>query len=92
MALQDLADPEVMLAVEVLEIKGSHLQELGLQWPGQLSISPLISVSGGTTLADLRNLSSAATRAPLGGAAINVSRQDRNANILTNPRIRVRNK
>ena len=92
MALQDLADSEVMLAAEVLEIKGSRLQELGLQWPGQLSLSPLIGVSGGTTLADLRNLSSATTRATLGGAAINVSRQDQNANILTNPRIRVRNK
>ena len=91
-ALQDLADPEVMLEVEVLEIKRSRLQELGLQWPGQLSLSPLTGASGGTTLADLRNLSSATTRATLGGAAINASRQDQNANILTNPRIRVRNK
>lgn len=94
MALQDLADPEVMLEVEVevLEIERSRLQELGLQWPGQLALSLLIGVSGSTTLADLRNLSSATTRATHGGAAINVSRQDQNANILTNPRIRVRNK
>ena len=91
-ALQDLADPEVMLEVEVLEIKRSRLQELGLQWPGQLSLSPLAGASGGTTLAELRNLSSATTRASLGGAAVNASLQDQNANILTNPRIRVRNK
>ncbi|MDP1935901.1 MAG: hypothetical protein Q8K91_01700 [Hylemonella sp.] len=91
-ALQDVADPEVMLEVEVLEIKRSRLQELGLQWPGQLSLSPLGGAGGSTTLADLRNLSSATTRAVLGGAAINANRQDQNANILTNPRIRVRNK
>ena len=31
-ALQDMADPEVMLEVEVLEVKRSRLQELGTIW------------------------------------------------------------
>ena len=91
-ALQDLADPEVMLEVEVLEIKRSRLQELGLQWPGQLTLSPLPGAGDITTLASLRNLNASTTRATLGSAVVNLSRQDQNANILTNPRIRVRNK
>ena len=91
-ALHDLSDPEVMLEVEVLEVKRSRLQELGLQWPGQLTLAPLAVSGTGTTLADLRNLSSTTIGATLGSAVINLNKQDQNANILTNPRIRVRNK
>ena len=91
-ALHDLSDPEVMLEVEVLEVKRSRLQELGLQWPGQLTLSALPVSGTATTLADLRNLSSTTIGATLGSAIINLNKQDQNANILTNPRIRVRNK
>ena len=91
-ALQDMADPEVMLEVEVLEIKRSKLQELGLQWPGQLTLSPLPTNGDSTTLADLRGLRASAVKAQLSSAAVNVNQQDQDANILTNPRIRVRNK
>ncbi|CAD5372845.1 Putative secretion system X protein GspD-like [Rubrivivax sp. A210] len=91
-ALQDLGDPEVMLEVEVLEIKRSKLQELGLQWPGQLTLSPLPGSGDATTLNDVLNLRSTTVRANLSSAIVNLNQQDQNANILTNPRIRVRNK
>lgn len=91
-ALQDLSDPEVMLEVEVLEIKRSKLQDLGLQWPGSLTLSPLPGSGTTTTLADLRNLRSTTISATLASAIVNLNKQDQNANILTNPRIRVRNK
>ena len=91
-ALQDMADPEVMLEVEVLEVKRSRLQELGLQWPGQLTLVPLPSSGTTTTLADLRNLRSTTLGATLGSTIANLNKEDQNANLLTNPRIRVRSK
>jgi general secretion pathway protein D len=91
-ALQDLHDPEVMLEVEVLEIARSRLMELGIQWPSQLTLSPLPSSGTTTTLADLRNLSSATTSASIGNLIVNVRKEDQDSNILANPRIRVRNK
>lgn len=91
-ALQDLSDPEVMLEVEILEIKRSRLLELGIQWPSQLTLSPL--QVGGTplTLADLKGLTQATTRATIGSVIVNARKEDQDGNILANPRIRVRNK
>ena len=40
-ALQDVAEPEVMLEVEVLEVQRTRLQDLGIQWPASLTVSPL---------------------------------------------------
>ena len=37
-AVQDRPEPEVMLEVEILEVKRSKLLELGLQWPTSLSL------------------------------------------------------
>lgn len=34
----DLAEPEVLIDVEVLEVSSSRLSEIGLQWPQELSI------------------------------------------------------
>jgi general secretion pathway protein D len=88
-ALQDLSDPEVMLEVEVLEITRSRLLNLGIQWPTQLTLSPLQT---SLTLADLKNLSSSNVQASVGNIVINANKQNQDANILANPRIRVRNK
>ena len=91
-ALQDLRDPEVMLEVEVMEVKRSRLLELGIQWPSQLGLTPLKGSSGAVTLADLNNLSGSTIQATLGSTLINARKEDQNGNILANPRIRVRNK
>ena len=92
-ALHDMPEPEVMLEVEILEVKRTRLLDLGIRWPEQLSLSPLPSVSGGTlTLADLRNLNSAGTGAAVGSLSISANKTDSDANILANPRIRARNK
>ncbi|MBK9326522.1 MAG: type II secretion system protein D [Thiobacillaceae bacterium] len=37
-AVQDRPEPEVMLEVEILEIKRSKLQEVGVQWPTTFSV------------------------------------------------------
>lgn len=38
LAVADQAEPEVMLEVEILEVKRSRLLDLGVQWPTQLSL------------------------------------------------------
>jgi len=48
-ALHDIAEPEVMLEVTVMEVKRTKLQDLGVQWPNNLTLTPL------TPLAALSN-------------------------------------
>jgi general secretion pathway protein D len=92
-ALHDLPEAEVMLEVEVLEVKRTRLLDLGVRWPDSLTLSPLPAATGGTlTLADLRNLNAASTGAAVGGIGINARNIDTDANILANPRIRARNR
>ncbi len=61
-AMQDLAEPEVMLEVEVLEVNRTSLMNLGIQYPSQLTLTPL-SATGGTSLKldDLKQLNSSRT-------------------------------
>jgi general secretion pathway protein D len=91
-ALQDLSDPEVMLEVEILEIKRSKLLELGVQWPAQVSLSPLLVQGAPLSLYDLRNLNRNTVQANVGTMLINARKEDQEGNVLANPRIRVRNK
>ena len=41
-AVQDRPEPEVMLEVEILEVKRSRMQELGVQWPTSFSVLSVI--------------------------------------------------
>jgi general secretion pathway protein D len=91
-ALQDLSDPEVMLDVEIMEVKRSRLLELGVRWPTQLTLSPLQTATSPLTLNDLRNLNSSRIQADIGSLGINARKEDQDGNLLANPRIRVRNK
>jgi general secretion pathway protein D len=87
-ALHDVAEPEVMLEVEILEVKRTRLLDLGIRWPDQLSLSPLNAL----TVADLRNLNSRSFGAAFGPTSVSAKNVDTDANILANPRIRVRNR
>jgi general secretion pathway protein D len=96
-AVQDLADPEVMLEVEVLEVKRSRLQELGIHWPEQATLSLAGAnatglASGQLKVSDLKRINSGNINLGLGNTTINAGATDTNNNILANPRIRVRNK
>lgn len=89
-AVQDLAEPEVMLHVEVLEVKRGRLLDLGVQYPNQFSLinpTPLSPLS----LNSLKGISSsdiAISPTP----AVNLKKEDSDVNILANPRIRVKNR
>jgi general secretion pathway protein D len=92
-ALQDVAEPEVMLDVEILEIKRSSVTELGIAWPTSLGLAPLTFTSGTALSIDaLRALSSSNIGVKGVEAALNANRTDGDSNTLANPRIRVRNK
>ena len=89
----DLAEPEVMLEVEVLEINRSRLQQLGITYPGSASVSTPQNL----VLNDFRNSStsningSTVTVSPL-SVTVDALATTGNTNVLASPRIRARNK
>ena len=92
-ALQDVPEPEVMLDVEVLEIRRSSVMDLGIVWPTNLSFAPLQTLDGfALTIDDLRNFNSSNITVGDIGARVNANKTDGDTNTLANPRIRVRNK
>ena len=90
-AAHDVADPEIMLEVEVLEVSHDRLTNLGLQFPESISLSTP-TVAGGLTLGALRNLTSDNLLVTPLSVGLNLKLQDTDANILASPRIRARNK
>lgn len=95
-ANQDLAEPEVMLEVEVMEVGTNILKELGIQYPDQINYS--LVGSGGTpgtvTLPEWLNRSAGLVRMSVTDPfiALNLKDQIGRTNLLANPRIRVKNK
>lgn len=88
-ANQDLAEPEVVLELEVAEIKRSRLTDLGIQFPSQFTVLPSITTNA-LTLDVLRNLN--ASRIGISPVILNLRSEDSDANLLANPRIRVKNR
>src|SRR5438309_3818137 len=98
-AAQDIAEPEVMLEVEVLEIGYNRLMQLGVRFPGSAAVSLVGgSTAAGTpgtlTLPELRsrdqNLVRLTFTDPL--FLLSLRQTDGRTNLLANPRIRVKNK
>ena len=109
-ASNDLADPEVMLEIEVLEVSRSRLQELGINFPNQISVNNIVegtsTITSGTAGAllatnktftsqqltvdsfnNLTNKSLSVSPNP----ALNFRKTTDDVNLISNPRIRVRN-
>jgi general secretion pathway protein D len=99
-AAQHLADPEVLLEVEVLEVGVTKLLNLGMRWPFAVdaSVGGAGSTPPGTggrlTLNEVKNLNnnmvSFLITDPL--LSLRLQQQDGSTSLLANPRIRVRNK
>lgn len=87
-ASNDLPDPEVMLEIEVLEVNRARLQELGIQYPNQFSV--LGDENGVVTLDSLNDLDSSDIRV-FPSPSLRLRKELSDANLLANPRIRVRN-
>jgi len=95
-AAQDLAEPEVILEVEVLEIGSSRLLELGIRFPDSLAVSLVgaAGTAGSITLPEWLNRGSELVQLrftdPL--FLFSLMQQDGSTSVLANPRIRVKNK
>lgn len=108
LAVADQAEPEVMLEVEILEVKRSRLLELGVQWPNQFSVlsretQKSVAPIGQTTQQIETKVNAPLTIELLKGLdasdilvsptpSLNLRKDDADVNLLANPRIRVRNK
>lgn len=96
LALQDKPEPEVTLAVEVLEISSARLQEIGIRYPGQVSasVSGAAGIPGQLTLNEFHHRNS--DMVTLNGTdpllVLNLRAQDGDSKLLANPRIRVKNR
>lgn len=92
-ALHDAPEPEVMLEVEVLEVKRGRLLDLGVRWPDQVGLS-LLPAAGGQvlTLEDLRRPSRNDIGVAVASGAVIAKKVDSDTSILANPRIRTRNR
>ncbi|MBU0600883.1 MAG: secretin and TonB N-terminal domain-containing protein [Gammaproteobacteria bacterium] len=112
----DVAEPEVMLEVEVLEVSSNKLKQLGIDFPDQIgyglvtgtasnSVSTINGVTTTSTTAntslgaqvapgviDTRNRAGLTTYVTNPALVLNLKAQDGSANLLANPRIRVKNK
>jgi general secretion pathway protein D len=82
---QYVAEPELMLEMEVLEVNRTKALELGVEFPSSLS------VIGTQTLKTIKSLSSADWQLD-GGPNLHFKKTDTLANVLANPRIRVKNR
>lgn len=91
---QDIPDPEVMLEVEILEISGSRLSEIGIKYPNQFNVAfPGNSVNGVTTVESLRHINSGnIVVSPVPSMTLNLLLHDGESNLLASPRIRARNR
>lgn len=107
LAVADQAEPEVMLEVEILEVKRSRLLDLGVQWPTQFGLlTPDQQTTSSTTGGVIVTTTTPAQRLTLRALkdisdrnigvspnpSVNVRAEQGDVNLLANPRIRVRNK
>ena len=83
----DIADSEVMLDIEVLEVSRSRIQELGIVYPNQLAV---IGADTGLTLEALKAVNSG-TIGVSPNPAVNFKKTIGDVNLLSNPRVRVKN-
>ena len=91
-AAHDLADPEVTLEVELLEVSRDRLTNLGIKWPDSATVSTPTGPGGTLTLEALRNLSTQDLLITPLSIGVNLKLQDTDANLLASPRIRTRHK
>lgn len=92
-ALQDVGEAEVMMEVEILEIKTSRLTELGINFPSSITLTPLPATGAtGLTLSSVRSIGDDRIGVTVGNLLLNLRREVGDFNILANPKIRAKNR
>ena len=84
-SMQDLADPEVVLEIEILEVSREKVRDIGTSFPNQFS-------GPGGTLATIKNLTERTIGVNSGFGIKLLLTKDSNTKTLANPRVRVRNR
>jgi len=90
----DIADPEVMLEVEVMEVARTRLENIGIQFPGSVSLGAASTTTGTTTTTAGSTLIDGPMVFSVSNPAVvfNLRATVGSTNLLANPRIRVKNK
>jgi general secretion pathway protein D len=95
-ANQDKGEPEVMLEVEIMEVADNDLTSAGIQWPSQigLGLQGAAGTPGSLTGTEATHFNSGLVRltVPDPMLVFKLNQQVGRANILANPRIRVKNR
>lgn len=94
-ATLDVAEPEVVLEVEVLEVSRSKLRDLGLQFPNEVGYGRLENQDGGELADGFINLERNDGLVPFvsnPAAVLRLRHDDGDIRLLANPRIRVKNR
>lgn len=91
-AAEDLAEPEVVLDLEVLEVSTDKLSNLGLQFPQQISAS--LGNNGTFTRSQWKNRNSGFVTMTITNPALtlNMQKTDADTKLLANPSIRVKDR
>jgi general secretion pathway protein D len=87
----DLAEPEVMLEVEVLELAKSTLDQIGVKYPAQVNLGKVPApgaATGDLTFQLGQGLQGFVVNPPI---VVDIMASDADAKVLANPRIRVKN-
>lgn len=91
-AAHDVAEPEVMLEVEVIEVSRDRLSNLGIKFPEGIAVATPGDASGQLTVGALRALTTNSLLVNKLDLTANFRLQDTDANLLSSPRLRARNK
>jgi general secretion pathway protein D len=92
-ALEDVGEAEVMMEVEILEIKTSRLTELGINFPNSVTLTPLPAAGAtGLTLGSVRSINDDRIGVTVGNLLLNLRREVGDFNILANPKIRAKSR
>lgn len=94
-ALADIGEPEVMLDVEVLEVKTSRLLDMGLSLPSEIALSVVPPSQTGATavpIDTLRHLNGSNIYATVPNVQVKLRDEGSDARTLANPKIRVKSK
>ncbi|HEX4944877.1 MAG TPA: cohesin domain-containing protein [Usitatibacteraceae bacterium] len=91
-AAHDLAEPEVLLEVEVIEVGYSRLRELGVKWTDKFTFGLVDPTGGSLLLNELRGINSNRVTVSSPSATLSLGDTDGQSNVLASPRVRVKNR